>query len=146
MEKREWEREREREREGASYRQGRSRSSGKQMPMKAAHPANITQAYHYKTVPTIGTYPRFRTATKEYVPIRTYTKYSSLLPPCAPLGNSIQKLCPRDLRPVLNHGQSEYVSNGRRGVNPPQDTMGPNHNRSTVMSDDYGLLRQFHAK
>lgn len=25
-----------------------ARSSGKQMPMKAAHPANVTQAYHYQ--------------------------------------------------------------------------------------------------
>lgn len=53
-----------------SYRLGRSRSSGKQMPLKATHPANITQAYHYGTISTIGTYRRFRTAGREYVPIR----------------------------------------------------------------------------
>lgn len=45
----------------------RARSSGKQMPMKAAHPANVTQAYHYqqgRIFSTIATYPRF------YVPAR----------------------------------------------------------------------------
>lgn len=119
-----------------------ARSSGKQMPMKAAHPANVTQAYHYQQggptiFSTIATYPRFYVPARIRIYIYIYALYTwsrqreregkgdGSLPPRALLGNSIRKLCPGDLRPVLNHGQSgEYVSTGgRRGVNPPpQDT------------------------
>lgn len=114
----------------------RARSSGKQMPMKAAHPANITQAYHYQR----GTDQRSRrllriqdfTYRREYVPIHihtyiyilyTWSRQRSLLPPRALLGNSIRKpgrpstrLKPRPKRRICFHGRTTWREP------PPQDT------------------------